>query len=328
MKQRRLILVTGAPRSATTPVGNLLAQCSGAVSLYEPLGPTGLSWIRDPFPIVGQGLGIEPDELEKLIRQLAGLRLGRFKPQAREGSPPTLQSRIFGSRTRHSARIARLQPWSRTIIWKDPHAVMMVPDLVDNGLDVVVTARTPWAHAASYKRLGWRSKATQVYPRWSKKYGSCSVCENFLDRCNDNVVSAALLWRMSYLPLLRTRALSRVHLVTSEALERDERATYLDLLAELGLMPTSRLERTLSAQRRDGGAGDMSQNAHDWKRSMASLNRYWQDVLSPDDLANVHAVTEDLVPSLLVQAERPAVPDSEQQGRSADGQAECARSPG
>jgi len=305
MKHRRLVLVTGAPRSATTPVGNLLAQCRGAVSLYEPLGPTGLSWIREPFPMVGQGLGIEQDELGTLIGQLRALRLGRFKAQARQDVTSSFRTRILGSRTLHSVRIARLQPWSRTVIWKDPHAVLMVPDLVDIDVDVVVTARTPWAHAASYKRLGWRSKAAQIYPRWSRKYGSCAVCEMFLDRCADNVIAAALLWRLSYLPLIRTKALSRIHLITSEALERDERATYLELIEELGLTPTSGVQRTLSARRREAGAGEMSQKAHDWKRSVASLNRYWQDVLSRDDLGNIHAITEDLVPLVLASAERP-----------------------
>jgi hypothetical protein len=304
MKDRRLILVTGAPRSATTPVGNLLAQCRSAVSLYEPLGPTGVSRIRVPFPIVGRDLGIEQDELAPLIHDLTSLRLGRLKPQARHDDRPSLLTRALGSRTLHSLRIAKLQPWARTVIWKDPHAVMMVPDLIDISLAVVVTARTPWAHAASYKRLGWRSQAVEVYPRWSAKYGSCAVCEKFLDRCADAVIAAALLWRMSYLPLIRTQALSRIHLITSDALERNERATYLQLIADLGLTPTSAVQRSLATERREGGASDMSQKTHDWKRSVASLNRYWQDVLEPDDLANINAITEDVVPLILPSADR------------------------
>jgi len=202
-------------------------------------------------------------------------------------------------------RIARLQPWSRTVIWKDPHAVLMVPDLVDIDVDVVVTARTPWAHAASYKRLGWRSKAAQIYPRWSRKYGSCAVCEMFLDRCADNVIAAALLWRLSYLPLIRTQSLARVHLITSEALERDERATYFALLDQVGLTPTAGVERTLAVPRRDAGAGGTNKKTHDWKRSVASLNRYWQEVLSEDDLGNIHAITGDLAPLILGVTELP-----------------------
>jgi len=311
MDQRRLILVTGAPRTATTPVGNLLAQCQGAVALYEPVGPTGLAWIREPFPMVGPTLGIEPGELGELIWQLRSVRLGKLKPQARLDAAPSLRSAIFGSRTLHSARIARLQPWARTVIWKDPHAIMLVPDLVDSDVDVVVTARTPWAHAASYKRLGWRSKAAEIYPRWARKFGPCEVCEAFVERCSDNVISAALLWRMSYFPLIRTHTLPRVHLVTSEDLERGERATYFALLDQLGLTATPGVERTLAGARREAAASGDKKKTHDWNRSMASLNRYWQEVLSTADLANVRAITDDLAPLVLgpaAVAERDAAP--------------------
>jgi len=305
MQQRRLILVTGAPRTATTPVGNLLAQCQGAVSLYEPLGPTGISWIREPFPMVGPGLGVEQDDLGKLITQLRSIRLGKLKPQIRPEAGASSRSRIFGSRTLHSARIAKLQPWARTVIWKDPHAIMMVPDLVGSNVDVVVTSRTPWAHAASYKRLGWRSKAAEIYSRWSRKFGDCEICEKFVESCSDNVVSAALLWRMSYLPLIRTQSLDRVHLITSEALERDETATYLALVENLGLTPTSAVKRTLAGPRRDAAASNMQKKTHDWKRSVASLNRYWQEVLNDEDLEHIRAITGDLVPIVSGAAEIP-----------------------
>jgi hypothetical protein len=208
MKLRRLILVTGAPRTATTPVGNLLAQCQGAVSLYEPLGPTGLAAIREPFPMVGDGLGIEQDALEPLLRDLKNIRLGKLRPQTRDGGTASLRGKLVGSRTLHSVRLARLQPWSRTVIWKD-------------------------------------------------------------------------------------------------ALERDERATYRQLLDALGLSVTRGVQRTMGAPRRDASVGDMSHKAHDWNRSLASLNRYWQDVLSEEDLANVLAITEDLVPAIAGSVQTP-----------------------
>ena len=51
---RNLILVTGAPRTATTPVGNMLETAQSTVSLYEPLGPTGLKRFQDWFPMNGE----------------------------------------------------------------------------------------------------------------------------------------------------------------------------------------------------------------------------------------------------------------------------------
>src|SRR5215203_672707 len=232
---RRLILVTGAPRSATTPVGNVLAACKSTVALYEPLGPTGLSWIETPFPIVGDALGITRDDLQRLVQELASLSFGRLKSQVRVGHEPTLVSQLVGSRTLHSMRLARFQPWAANVIWKDPHAVLLASDLIELGVAVVVTARRALAHAASYKRLGWHSKAAEVYPRWSARFGPCSICETFLPRSTDHVVSAALLWRMSYLPLVRAGSLDKVRLITSADLEADEKAAYLKIIRDRSL---------------------------------------------------------------------------------------------
>jgi hypothetical protein len=292
--RRRLILVTGAPRTATTPVGNMLARCRGTVSLYEPLGPTGLARIGDWYPMVGPGLGLERDDLSKLLNDLRAFRFGAMKSQERASSR-SKAGKIFGSRTLHSFRLARLQPWARTVIWKDPHAILLVPDLVEAGLDVVVTARTPWAHAASYKRLGWRSKAVEIYPRWSSRYGPCDVCERFLDRGHDSVVSAALLWRLSYLSLIRTGSSRKIHLVTSEELERDERRTYLRLIEGLGLTPDAAVAKSLSRPRREQTDPEPAQKVHDWTRSVASVNSYWKDVLTAGELESVQALTSDIV---------------------------------
>lgn len=298
MSGRRLILVSGAPRSGTTPVGNMLARCRGAVSLYEPFGPTGLSRVDVRFPIVGGEKGLSGVELERLVRNLASFQFGDLKPQSRGGRAPTLFTQVFGSRTLHSIRLARLRPWSQIVIWKDPHAIFLVPDLLNAGIQVVLTARTARAHAASYKRLGWKFDARDVYSRWQIRYGSCATCETFLASSDDQVVSAALLWRMSYLPLIRTETLDRVDLVTSEDLENDEAGTYRRLCRELQLLPTAGFERLLKKPRREAVAGDLARKTHDWNRSVASLNNYWKSVLSEKEVETIDLITSDLAPKL------------------------------
>ena len=282
-------------------MGNLLSKCKGAVSIYEPLGETGLVRINTRFPVVGDGLGLSRSDLEQLTEDLAAFRFGRLKPQARPGRQPSPFTRLFGSRTLHSMRVARLQPWARTVIWKDPHAILLVPDLVDTNVDIVVTVRTPRAHAASYKRLGWQAKPGKIYPRWSARFGRCPICESMLEGAYGSVASAALLWRMSYLPLVRTNAITRVHLITSADLEANERTAYVKLVKGLALTPTPRMERMLSTPRRDAALSDMTSNAHDWSRSLSSVNNYWREVLTEEDIAVVDTVTSDLVTSFFVQ---------------------------
>ncbi|MCV6627035.1 MAG: hypothetical protein OIF38_13110, partial [Cellvibrionaceae bacterium] len=149
---RQIILVTGAPRTATTPVGNMLSLAAKTTSIYEPFGLTGYREIKYRFPMTAPEDGLSPQALNALLQKIARFR-GRLKPQTRGRENTSLKAKFFGTRTRYSLRMARLQPWLNTVIWKDPHAVMLVPDIVQAGLPVVVTARRPKAHAGSYKRL-------------------------------------------------------------------------------------------------------------------------------------------------------------------------------
>lgn len=292
--ERRLILVTGAPRTATTPVGNTLTEGAGAVSLYEPLGPTGLRAVSNWYPMAGEGLDLTGAQLARLLDDLRHSRSGGLKSQVRIGNSWNIKIALFGSRTLHSFRIARLQPWKKTVIWKDPHAIMLANDVVEAGVSCVVTLRTPHAHAASYKRLGWTSQAREIYPRWSLRFGPCAICEAAFSEIENPVVSGALIWRMSYLSLIRTGALDRVHLVTSEALAADEEGTYRRLFEVLGLKGADTLHATLAKRQKDAKAVPDSKTTHDWNRSVAAVNSYWKDLLSPEEIRKVDDLTADV----------------------------------
>ncbi|WP_157577768.1 hypothetical protein [Roseivivax halodurans] len=307
---RRVVLVTGAPRSATTPVGNVLSMAPHSFAAYEPLGPTGLRDVADRFPMTGPTDGPNEQDLSLILARIAAFR-GPLKPQTRPGAAATLRSRVIGSRTLQSFRLGRLQPWVRNVIWKDPHAIMLVPDLVERGLPVIVTIRRPQAHAGSYKRLGWTSRAAEIHPRWTARFGRDPVSERWLDRASDPVVSGALIWRMSYLPLLREQVLDRVCIVTAPSLEADEMATYRMAFAHAGLDFTGKIARFL--ERRAEAAADASADSsvvHDWNRSVASANSYWRELLSGEDLEAIEDLTADLEGQLF-----PAQGGSAEEGR-------------
>lgn len=288
-----LILVTGAPRTATTPVGNMLATAHRTVSLYEPLGPTGIRANAARLPMLGSGLGLTEDQLSTVLASFARRRTGPLHSQQRGGTFSWKRA-LAGSRTAHTARLARLQPWAKTVIWKDPHAVFLAPDVAAREVPVVVTARRPEAHAASYQRLGWVSQAEAVYPRWARRFGPCAIVEAALPDAGQPVVSAALIWRLSYLGLIRSGVLDRVALITSEDLIADEVGSYRRLFDRLGLTPGKATEALLSAARDKGAAIPDKGTTHDWSRSAASANSYWKDILGEADIARVAALTGDV----------------------------------
>ena len=293
MPRRSLILVTGAPRTATTPVGNMVATAQSTVALYEPLGPTGLRRFDRRFPMLGEQ-GFDSTELTRLMDDLAAFRFGRLKKQQRVGKGFSWKRALIGSRTGVTLRLAQLQPWACTAIWKDPHAIFLAPDVAQAGGKVVVTARRAKAHAGSYRRLGWVSKAAEIYPRWAERYGRCQITEEALKDVVDPVISGALIWRLSYLGLIRSNVLDRVALVTSEALMEDECATYRALFDRLGLVSTGATERALSSVKPDSKGKPKADVTHDWSRSVAAANSYWKDLLNEEEAERVDTLTADI----------------------------------
>ncbi len=306
MAERRLILVTGAPRSGTTPVGNTLELTPRAASFYEPLGPTGLRRVGTRFPMRVDG-DLAEAELNAIAEDVRLLR-GRLRPQTREGQRPTLRSLVLGSRTRHSRRVAALTPGLRNVIWKDPHAIMLVPDLLSRGIPCVVTVRSAPAHAASYKRLGWTSRAAEIYPRWSARFGPDPVVEDVLDKgASDVILSAAVLWRMCYRAVLSAGGAPGLHIVHAAELEHDEAGTYRQLLNDLDLDWSPRLTRHFARRSSaEGAAIPREGQTHDWSRSVAAVNAYWRDVLTPEEIARVAAVTGDVEDQLVTRQPAPA----------------------
>ncbi len=296
MSPRKLILVTGAPRTATTPVGNMLSTARRTVSLYEPVGPTGVRKIEGRFPMLSSTF--DEDDLSELMEDFRNLRFGFLKSQQRGRNTFSWRRAIFGGRTNASLRLAQLQPWSSNLIWKDPHAIFLAPDVARLGVDVVVTIRRAMAHAGSYARLGWRSRAAEIYPIWAKRFGTCPILEAALPDSNDPVISSALIWRLSYLGLLRAGAMSSVRFVTSDALMQNERQTYSSLFDHLGLVPTRKTEFELARIKTDTSVAPKSGKVHDWNRSAASANSYWQGLLSIDDKRRVEKITRDVEDAL------------------------------
>ncbi|MBT2972193.1 MAG: hypothetical protein KME56_19930 [Candidatus Thiodiazotropha sp. (ex Ctena orbiculata)] len=230
----KTVLVTGAPRSGTTPVGDLIGTLNGAYTLYEPMGPTGDIRIKTEFPMPGEA-SFTYDDLKLFHQDLVNLKIS-YKSQVREGhtSLQRIRARIFGSRSLLSYRLAKMQLNKEILVWKDPHAIFCAGVLPN--VSSVITIRPPEAHAASYKRLGWVSRIDEIYPRYNKKYGEIKGFDELFQKYSKSVVgSAALLWRLVYQYVLDMPKEQRnnCYLLNFEN-EESEIAAYEKLFAWIG----------------------------------------------------------------------------------------------
>lgn len=301
-KVRRTIVVTGPPRSGTTPVGDVVAHIPGAVSLYEPWGPTGDVRLNEEFPIVGTGT-LSQEVFESFLNDLARLKLQlgqQVRPSHQSETPlRRMALKVTGSRSLHSYRLARLQPFSKTVIWKDPHAFLSLTALLDQGISTVVTLRSPFAGAASYKRMGWATDLPPIYARYKERYGADAIIEDTLKQVADPVRSAATVWRMGALLIKANQHAENLFLVRSTDLETKEDDVYAALFDWLGIDPTKPMAYLAKRQNKRQGGKTAPKATHDWTRSLKQTNAYWRDSLTEDEIRVVTALAGDLSEDLL-----------------------------
>ncbi|EMB15683.1 hypothetical protein RE6C_03593 [Rhodopirellula europaea 6C] len=293
------ILVTGAPRSGTTPLGNLLSTIPGAFELYEPMGPTGDRRFTTRFPIPGEP-GFSKQQLSDFVGDLQIPRL-RFKSQRRDDHKGLSgwAARILGTRSLMTYRRARWTRDRKLLIWKDPHAIFCVPALARSGVQAVVSIRSPQAHAASFKRLGWVSSLDEIYWRYRDSFGGSSMIEHWMDRIGDTPWgSATLLWHLVHTTIVQMpdADLKSTILFNLERAAADEIEAYEDLFQSLGhefpFEARQRLESRLA--KKEQANVPAAGKVHDFERTAYQANSYWRDLLNEKELQIINEINANL----------------------------------
>ncbi len=294
---RRLVLVTGTPRSGTTPVGDLLAAAPGTRALYEPLNfHVGDRRVSRYFETLGSGefTAERCDELVAAIRDLRlRLRPGLF-PEDRGAR--RLVKRATGSQTRWTYRRCRLRRGLRTVVWKDPFAMFLAPRVAAvHGVPVVVTLRPPEAVAASFKRLGWRFDVADLVDRLGPAGDRYRPVLAGV-RLGRPVDDAAALWHVANDWLLRTAASAPgIQFLDLDRLVTDRVPVMRGLFDRLALPWTPAVERQVAQSAAVSGAAvPTGHRAHGGRRDPAAVNSYWTGVLTETEARSVTRLNGDL----------------------------------
>lgn len=286
---RRLILVTGIPRSGTTAVGQMLSLAPHAYTLYEPFNyHSGLKQINAYFEIPGapsfpfQLL----DQIICNIKQLAlAFKLGVFPTD--EGLRRVIKSMI-GGRSLNSYRRLRLSPAVKTIIWKDPEACFTA-DYVSkqHDVDVLVMLRNPWAVAASFKRMEWAFDLSDISTRLSQAgIDGRNTLPLIGGQIHNSVVNAGVLWATIYSVLAKwADTNTRIHIVNLDEILVHPNLAYAKIYQLLKLEWTDRVSRKISKFYRTTSDSIVPKHkkAHDQNRDIRKVNDYWRGILTEEE---------------------------------------------
>lgn len=308
---RQFVLVTGMPRSGTTAVGSVLASADRTSYFYEPLNPrSGLRSIDDWFQFPEPG-GASP-EVQGLIDEVLRITL-RLKP-GHWDADSTLRlalKSVSGSRTRLSALRCRLDPRLRHVVWKDPFAAFLVPELAaDHAMPAIITVRPPEATAASFKRLGWGFDLDRVrghLERLTPGAGYLDVdvpTTSWANTHSNAAVNGAILWQLLYGYLDEVLPMTPAVPGRAPVVWADTRAIiasplpfYRHLFDEVGLpFGRSTIEHIEEAHRDRGRSTPQAGRAHDRKRNVNDANDYGLRTLTDHErteVARITAYTQD-----------------------------------
>ena len=292
---RRLLVVTGSPRSGTTAVGDTLALAPDVMSLYEPLNATvGDRRVSQYFEVPGSP-SFPTEDAQRLAEDVMRLRL-RMRPGIFRRDPAWRKVvKLFtGSRALASLRKARLQP-APTLIWKDPFAIFWLKQLSEQvpAFAAVVTHRPPLAVAASFARLKWRFDLTSLLDRLEAagEFVPPEVVRFVHEHDMRNpALNGAATWAIVYGWYVHADVPEST-LVDAKDLTSTAGA-YRQLYERVGLPFTADVERRIAEeqQRQSSAKGaDFGRRAHTKHRNLANMNSYYTGVLSEEEQQQIRA---------------------------------------
>ncbi len=297
--EKRLILVTGMPRSGTTAVGQMLALAPDTGALHEPFNyHSGLKHIEHYFEIPGAH-SFSPAKLDETIAHIKKLRLA-FKPGIFPSDTGLRRAvkYVIGARPLNSYRRLRLHPNLRTIIWKDPLACFTANHAAkQHEVDVLVTLRNPWAVAGSFKRMEWAFDLSDLAARLKQiGFDFGRELAGLDETIHASVANAALLWRMIYSTLARwAQANPCIRFLNLDDVVGDPVATYGKLYKLLALDWNGRIAEKIATYYRSESERSVpkEKKAHDSGRNVAEVNKYWRDYLAEAEKDFVGKLTKE-----------------------------------
>lgn len=290
------VLVTGAPRSGTTWVGNMLAASPQLYYIHEPFNPDyrpggGICSVRFTHHQTYISEKNEHVYYEPLRRMLAGEY--NYITGLRD-------CRSFAGLKKEVGRIAafrRNRRQQRKPLIKDPIALMSAGWLGRRfDLNVVVMIRHPAAFAASMKRLNWGfnpSRWVFNQPLLLQDYLADFELElrELVENNATIIEQAALFWKVAYsVVTLYQKQYPHWVFLKHEELARNPLGGYRELFARLNLEFTETVREKIAEYSNESNPEHSSGQDKLLKLNSRKVIYQWKKVLSDDEISRIRQV--------------------------------------
>lgn len=295
------IFVTGVIRSGTTFVGTVLSLPLEIDYIHEPFNPQcGLPGIDRWYCYM------QPDLDTEVMKQYHSLTqdIFRYDFTLRNKISPKdpwlrkVTKQVVGSRGPFYLRLAKLNPFHKAALIKDPTANLWSEYLyVHFGVKPVIVIKHPTSLIASLKRVNWWPSPYKISNRSSLIEAYFSNETDFFNKDWSNpILGAAAYWRAVHKVLLmQASKYPEWQVVILEELSQDPLLGFKNLYRELELPWSESIKRKILRLTQGNRSAEAKKGlVQDFRRNSADIFKAHRDSLSLEERRAIFETVEDV----------------------------------
>jgi hypothetical protein len=296
------IYVTGMIRSGTTFLGTVLTHPLSVDYIHEPFNgaytlPEGIR-LRPRYVRPGD-TSLAAQRYHSHVSKLFSYEIGMYSARY-DGDPMgrAWLKRLVGSRGPFHLRLAKLNPFHRTALIKDPMGGLTTEFLYrEFGVKPVIIVRHPVSLAASLNRLEWfpQTYDFRLQPDLVADYLADET--NVLERSWPNRLMEAMAhWRLLHKVLLdQAEKYDDWIVITHEELSANPMRTFRRLYRTLNLPWSSSVESKILTLTQDNGKATPTKGrVQDFRRDSAKIFEVRREAISPETRREIYDITRDV----------------------------------
>ena len=288
---KKPIIISGIPRSGTTPLGIVLSSIKGFSMIYEPFNANqGIIDIQFNYPYPGKNISIEQFQsiFNNLIQFQSSFKKGYLK---NDSLAKRILKTFFGNESSLSYFKAKKSLSTDQLLIKDPFLLFCSKELCLNH-KVIICYRPLMALAGSFKRMKWDFKEFEDLINFFPPNSIKSLRFKANDKISSNVVGAIQFYELFYNYMNSINSNKNLYFFSQQKFSTDPIEEITNVLKWLELEGSDKIIQ-LSQSLNKGKSSQIhipNQNMqHDPNYNKKYSNEYYKLVLTKEEIDLIDA---------------------------------------
>ena len=283
---KKPIIISGIPRSGTTPLGKVLSSIEGFSMIYEPFNANqGINDITFNYPYPGKNISIK--EFQSIFNDLVQLKSSFKKGYLKHDNfAKKIIKTIVGNESSISYLKAKKSSGIKQLLIKDPFLLFSSEELCLNH-KVIICYRPLMPLAASFKRMKWNFKEFEdllnFFPANSIKSYRLQAC----DKISSYVIGAMQFYELFYHYINNINSNENLYFFSQQKFSTHPEEEVKNLLRWLELEVTDEitlLSKSLNEGKKSQIHFPVKNIQHDDNYNKKYSNEYYKSVLTKEEI--------------------------------------------